>query len=123
MRSLYLPWVCKSPKKPKARKSLTVATLYRFSSAIAKDHQPQCDCTVCRKSLAAIRYCAGSGSLAGDGFYWDGKFTYDELVNFGLRAGVINIDSNQVSVSVVVEHDALGNLAAFHAGLFRQIDI
>ena len=46
-----------------------------------------------------------------------------QLLEIELLAGVINVDTNQVSHGIVVEHDAFRDLDALAARLFGQIDI
>ena len=66
---------------------------------------------------------AWSAELASDGLHRSRKFAHHEFVDFRLGARVVNIDSDQFALGIVVEHDTLGNLPALDARLFRQIDV
>ena len=50
-----------------------------------------------------------------------GSLADNELADLDFRAGVVDIDSRQVALRVVVEHDSLGNLSALDADVGQTI--
>ncbi len=73
-----------------------------------------------RGCLLAVACSAG---LARDGLHRGRELTDGELVDVDFRAGIVNVDSNEVAVSVVVKHHSLGNLPAFDARSLRKVDV
>src|ERR1043165_2740961 len=47
----------------------------------------------------------------------------DETPQFNLAAGIVDVDADQRSLRVVVQHDAFGDFPAIDAGLLGEIDV
>src|SRR6266571_7957284 len=58
-----------------------------------------------------------------DGLDRGRKFVHDESMEVYLGACVIDIDSSQVALGVVIEDHALGDFTTLDAGMFRQVDV
>src|SRR5882724_2699466 len=52
-----------------------------------------------------------------------GKPAQDQLLELNFLARVVDVDPNQISLRIVVEHHAFGNFSALDARPFGQIDI
>src|SRR4030066_114091 len=73
--------------------------------------------------LNACRRTSRAPRLSGYGAYFRGEFAQDQFLELNLLAGIINVNADQVTLGVVIEYDAFGNLAAIRAGFFSQIDV
>src|SRR5450759_1656754 len=61
--------------------------------------------------------------LSGNGRDLRWQLVDKQVLELNFSARVIDIDSDEVPVRIVVEHDPFGNLPAFHTRLLRKVDI
>src|ERR1039458_5220920 len=84
-----------------------------------------CEGTSSRNSASASwrKRARCTALLSGNGRDLRWQLVDKQVLELNFSARVIDIDSDEVTFRIVVEHDPFGNLPTFHTRLLRKVDI
>jgi hypothetical protein len=64
-----------------------------------------------------------SGSVSGNGLYLGRQLVQAQLLELDLFARVVDVNTNKVSVGIIVHHDPFRNFAALDTRLFGEVNV